>query len=396
VAWVLLCVGILFAFVTALPGYREGILHPTSNNGALKQPAVRALLRAGITLGAYAWMALGVICLVVFVSLVIGVVVFLRRGDDWMALAVSLFLIVYPVGNASAVLSSSAPPQIAVEVVVSFVVTVPIMLIFYGPYLLFPTGRFVPRWSWVLLLGWVTWFTAFTSAPPSSPVLGPLVLGYPLFYFAAIVCQVYRFRVASTPTQRLQTKWVVSALVVALLANQIFWLPVGLTPLGQTLYAPIAALVYLFLLVLVPVAFFVAIQRYHLYDIDVIIRRTLIYGALTAILAALYFGLLIGINALLAPLLGRHGDQPLITVGSTLIIAALFSPLRHRIQAFIDRRFYRAKYDASATVAGFGASVRDATDLSALSQRLVTVVDDTVRPVHVSLWLNPNVRERLS
>ena len=138
---------------------------------------------------------------------------------------------------------------------------------------------------------------------------------------------------------------------------------------------------------LLALSFGIAILRYRLYDIDLLIRRTLIYGTLTLLLTIVYVGMILLLQFLLHELIGQVFNSDIAIVISTLVIAALFQPLRRRIQTLIDHRFYRRKYDAAQTVAAFSATLRHELDLNQLSEQLVTVVGETMRPTHISLWL---------
>ena len=146
--------------------------------------------------------------------------------------------------------------------------------------------------------------------------------------------------------------------------------------------------VWLLSFVGVPVAVGIAVLRFRLYDIDILINRTLVYGSLTVTLVALYFGGIVVLQRFFVLLTGQKST--LAVVASTLLIAALFTPLRRRIQGFIDRRFYRRKYDARKTLEAFSSKLRDETDLDALSEDLTSVVRETMQPAHVSLWLRPD------
>ena len=141
-----------------------------------------------------------------------------------------------------------------------------------------------------------------------------------------------------------------------------------------------------------PVAIGIAILRYRLYEIDTLINRTLVYGSLTAMLVALYFAVIVVLQRVFVILTGQ--ESTLAVVASTLLIAALFNPLRRRIQGFMDRRFYRSKYNARQTLEAFSAQLRNETDLEALSGDLVGVVKETMQPAHVSLWLRPETAQK--
>jgi hypothetical protein len=194
----------------------------------------------------------------------------------------------------------------------------------------------------------------------------------------AAFAMILRLR-RSRGVERQQLKWIAAAAAVLPLASAagVFSYYLGYETVGGLL-ATIS---------FVPVLFAAgyAVLRYRLYDIDVVINRTLVYGSLTATLVAVYFGGMAGLQRLLAPVTGQ--DSQLAIVASTLAIAALFNPLRWRIQRFIDRSFYRNKYNARETLEDFSARLRDETDLEQLNADLLSIVTETVQPEHVSLWL---------
>jgi hypothetical protein len=174
--------------------------------------------------------------------------------------------------------------------------------------------------------------------------------------------------------------------------QQLKWFAYGILliviSLVQPWYLPPLALA------LFPITVGIALVRYHLYDIDVVINRTLVYGALTAMLALVYFGGVTATQAIFRALTGQQEQPQLAVVVSTLVIAALFNPMRRRIQGFIDRRFYRRKYNAAKTLEAFSAKLRNETDLDALSDELVGVVKEAMQPAHVSLWLRPDTASK--
>jgi hypothetical protein len=200
----------------------------------------------------------------------------------------------------------------------------------------------------------------------------------------SVASLVVRFR-RSDGEERQQMKW----LTYAAAANFATLLLVMSLPADSAWYRAVNTLSNLVLAGL-PVAVGIAVLRYRLYDIDRIINRTLVYGSLTVMLALIYFGGVAATQAIYRALTGQEQQPQLAIVVSTLVIAALFNPLRRRIQAFIDRRFYRRKYDVTKTLEAFSAKLRDETDLDALRADLVGVVGETMQPAHVSLWLRPD------
>jgi hypothetical protein len=216
-----------------------------------------------------------------------------------------------------------------------------------------------------------------------------LILIVPLMFVSAVSLFVRLRR--SSGTERQQLKWF--AYAAALLAAELMVVNVLYVFLGGTVDREVSDLVpflvFLAALSCIPVAMGVAILRYRLYDIDILINRTLVYGLLTASLAAVYFGSVVALQRIFIALAG--GESQLAVVASTLAIAALFNPLRRRIQGFIDRGFYRRKYDAAKTLEAFSTRLREKTELDSLDTELLAVVRETMQPEHVSLWLRPAV-----
>jgi hypothetical protein len=273
--------------------------------------------------------------------------------------------------------------------------------------LYFPDGRLVsPRWRPVVLLAVVACViaTGFAALEPSewetpgipNPLGVEALQGFEWFGvvipvlwasvgFAAVMSLVVRFRRARGE-ERQQIKWFTYAAVLNIsfggLVNLLF---------PEALSAAVSSVLAVFLGSLW-VAIAIAILKYRLYDIDVIINRTLVYGALTALLVLLYWSSVVALQQLFQALSGQKSQ--LAIIASTLAIAALFNPLRRRIQGFIDRRFYRRKYDAAKTLEAFSMRLRNETDLDALSNDLLAVVEETLQPAHVSLWLRePEVKQ---
>jgi len=203
---------------------------------------------------------------------------------------------------------------------------------------------------------------------------------------AAVLSLFVRLRRAEG-VERQQLKWF--AYAAAMFASGIVLIVIPLAVDTPSWYVRAATAVFTAAGTAIPIAIGIAILRYRLYEIDLLINRTLVYGALTVLLALIYFGGVTSTQAIFRTLTGQEEQSQLAIVVSTLIIAALFTPLRRRIQGLIDRRFYRRKYDARKTLEEFSATLRDETDLTALSDDLMGVVHGTMQPAHVSLWLRP-------
>lgn len=318
-----------------------------------------------------------------------------RRSDDWMGLLVSFALIsmgVYLISGLNLEVSA-LPGWRWVNLVLATLGGYAVFLLLY----LFPDGRFVPRWTRWLVLGCalvgVAWDISWLLREDGQGALG--VSMAPIVFGAGLAAQVYRYRRVSNALQRQQTRWVLAGLLGPISVSVIFFVFVN-DPAASDREAVGVELLLRVINVLLalcwPVSIVIAILRYRLWDIDLLINRALVYGALTAILALVYLSSVVVLQQLLVPLTGQESDVAI--VASTLAIAALFQPLRRRIQALIDRRFFRRKYDAVKIVQAFGTRLRDEADLSAVSDDLLAVVEETLQPVHVSLWLRAVRSER--
>jgi len=369
----------------------------------------RSIDALNFSLGGYASYMTALFLLVVVTHLFIGMVVFWRRSDDWMALTLAFALVsngawltlslMYPAGEVETVLT----PLVSAVTYVGLVSGISLLYVF-------PDGRFVPRWTLVMVASWAI-LMAFAIFLPESflslaawPILLQLLVLL-IWTGVGLFAQLHRYLEVSTPLQRQQTKWAIAGLVLAVVGPFAYFLTFVIVPalsdpavpnilyqrVGSSLFALslIVRLVGITIMALAtlifPISFVIAILRYRLWDIDVIINRTLVYGALTGTLILIYlFGVAL-LQSIFRNLTGQ-GDQ-LAIVATTLAIAALFNPLRGRIQAVIDRRFYRRRYDAARALAAFSDTVQDEVELEDVSQALLRLVIETVQPSQSSLWL---------
>jgi hypothetical protein len=404
VAWIVVAITALAIVVFSVPSsfehYRTvcSAASEVCSERAVGQPTpegVQALRDVGLSVSSYALLNVVIDKVFQLVWFAVGVLIFWRRSDDRMALLVSAFLVAFgtvavDTTDADALVSSQPAWWLPVQIVdITGVVCVVLF------FLLFPNGRFVPRWTRWLAVAFIAFNVSqelfpelYSGSPALEMVTQWVFMG---FVVSLIWSQTYRYRKFSSPEQRRQTKWVVFGTTLAIAGSFVkvpldFSLLTGDTPFTLLVLKIVFALSFL----LVPLSISVAVLRSHLFDIDVLINRTLVYGVLTALLAAVYLGGVAATQAIFQSLTGQQGLPQLAIVTSTLLIAALFNPLRRSVQTFIDRRFYRSKYDARKTLEAFSAKLRDETDLDALNDELVGVVRETLQPAHVSLWLRPD------
>jgi hypothetical protein len=395
--WILIALLSCILFVVSLPTFytqTQSICTGGACNGVqVSSEQAQALAAHGISLVNYAWYSVLVTILSALIWFSVGWLIFWHKSDSWMALLIALQVVTQGASMSIAALGSFPVLQYP-AIWLIFLNRVLLFLVFA----LFPTGRFVPKWIRWLVLVWVVYAVVDSFFPLQQ------VSWYPAFSFLffigfmgiLVVAQIYRYRSVSTPVQRQQTKWVVFAIATIILMDLVLIVPALFNPtLFQpgSLYSLIGANIALFVLLLGPLSLYIAIMRYRLYDIDVLINRTLVYGSLTILLSLIYFGLVIGLGTLAHLFTGQVSQSPIVIVASTLAIFALIQPLRRRIQKIIDRRFYRSKYDATKIIANFSSTLREEVDLNTLSEHLVAVVQETMQPKHVSLWLRKPDRE---
>jgi hypothetical protein len=393
IGWITCVVLTLVIFFACLPVYIAQLETICSGVGCayrqltLEQAA--ALQAGGFSLASYAAfnVILNIISMAVFFT--VSVIIFWRKSDDWMALLFGLTLILCGTVFVSETVAASdsiwrTPTSFLNE------------FTFVSLYLLaalFPDGRFVPRWTLWLILGYIgiAFLRISILLPNSSSDLNRYPLPILLFWFIVTlslgIAQVHRYRRVSNPVQRQQTKWIVYSVLLSIVIGFCLEFPTLIFSSINILYDVFATTLTTIVVLLIPLSVGFAILRYRLWDIDVIINRTLVYSSLSVILALIYSVCVFGMQMLFQALTGRSSSE-LIIVASTLVIAALFQPLRRRLQQVIDRRFYRSKYDAAKTLNAFSMTLQGELDLAQLREQLVAVVQETMQPSHITLWLS--------
>src|SRR5215203_563491 len=389
VAWVVVAALTVDVFVSGLPSEFARLRTPCDDavSCAWLPRLTTETARQFVDLGLSADYFIALEVAFTVMSFAIGAVIVWRKPRDRTALVVSLMLVTwgaaffvpYPLLDLSPLWTFSAQT-------VSFVGSVLLILFLY----LFPNGRFEPGWTRWPAAVWVAGFIPANYFYDSAI----RVFDYPLLNTLAVICfvgvtayaQVYRYRRVSTPVQRLQTRWVVFGIVAAL-GGVCVLVVLDLIVPGEVLASLFGSTALFLFAFLIPLSIGVAVLRYRLFDIDALINRTLVYGSLTVTLATVYLGSVVATQFLFRTFTGQEQQPQLAVVVSTLAIATLFNPLRHRIQNIIDRRFYRRKYDAAKTLSAYSARLRDETDLEQLNAELLAVVRMTMQPEHATLWL---------
>ncbi len=358
-AWVVLALLALGLFATALP------VHIASLPGQMLPADLQALDQLGLSLGFYvAYDVLWTLLLAASCTL-LALFIFRRRSDDWMALLVSFTLLA---------LGVIAPPAIGALADAHQLWRIPVVLVqslalagLLALFYLFPDGRFVPGWARWLACGWAAYLLLRLLTPGSTDQIyvsqaaswrDLLVLMWFLGWLVSgVVAQLYRYRRVSNQIQRQQTKWVVFGFTAMCLGLIGIGLPLLIFPairepgLARMLYGLALQPVATCIMLLFPLSTALALLRSRLFEIDILINRTLVYGLLSALLVLIYICSVVLLQQLFRIITGQTSD--LAVVASTLGILALFAPLRQRLQTMIDRRFYRSKYDAARTLMAF-------------------------------------------
>lgn len=379
---------LLVVFIALMTTDRQALtICPFIVSCAVTPATAQALRHLGLTPSSYIIYNLVLTALQSLVFLLVGGVLFWRKSSEPVSLMASYFLV------GAALASLLAPSTHPLVVAFSAIGGVSVFGALGYFLVTFPDSRFVPRWSWVLVVLWLVQALFFViSGPFNIRSWPPLLFAAEelLTYGGTVGVLIYRYVRVFTFSQRQQAKWLLFGFAGLIVMVTLYDLLASVFPAlaaPDSLYHLAGGTLATVMFLSMPLSLAIAIQYYRLWDIDVLINRAIVYGMLTISLGLIYFGLVIGLQALVHLVTGQAGQSPVVIVASTLAIAALFQPLHRRIQAIIDRRFYRRKYNATKTLAAFSTTLRQEVDLDQLREELITVVQETMQPSHVSLWL---------
>ncbi|MGH2495442.1 MAG: hypothetical protein ACRDIV_12125 [Ktedonobacteraceae bacterium] len=365
------------------PGY--AFLHTVCADGCGLTPEnVHALTSHGLSIDIYANLYMSIQVLYILVSVGVGLLIVFKKPGQWVPLGVSCFLLGFSAyeGVDYPALATTYP---VLNVPSQLLISLGMGVVGMYALLTFPNGKFGSRWA----LGYFIFqiiqgiFALFITNPifvQINNILG--VLGFP-FILGVLI---YRYRRLLNARERAAIKWLILSWGIFIPTLVLFGIVSTVSPADSLIFLLVNTIGFFGCGINIA-GFLMAVLYANVFDIDVFVRRTLVYTLLTAILALLYAGLVLGSHFALATFSPQAAQSPVILVGSTLVIAALFQPLRRRLQRAIDRRFYRQKYDARRIIEGFSANLRNEIDLAELSEQLVEVVQETMQPTHTSLWL---------
>jgi len=355
-------------------------------------PRFRETLRT--LLDTYPYVSIAIELAVMILFFISVLIIFLRSSNEWMTLILVGGLMTYGIYLLPA-LDALMAAQPAVRMAGNALQAMGLassLLFFYT----FPNGRFVPRWTAGLLVFWGLWGLAWVFGPARPFNLSdPYNFSLPMFtilmawWLSGVAAQLYRYNKVSNPVQRQQTKFIVFGVTFAVVSYGLY-VPIREALPGNASYAfhLVGVPIFLLCVALIPISITTSILRYRLWDIDFVIRRTVSYAALTAVLGLTYIGSIVLLTNLFRQLTGQT-QSGMVTAVTTLALALAFQPARLRVQDFINRRYYRRKYDAENALAQFGESVSAEMDLNRLTNSLIGAVESTMQPQHVSIWLLP-------
>ncbi|HSH78344.1 MAG TPA: GAF domain-containing protein, partial [Herpetosiphonaceae bacterium] len=384
-AWVLLFALSLGAYAVALPAIYETArtvcVGPECAQWRLSPEGASALWDAGLPVDLYAALTLGLRVLSASAFFAVAALIFRRRSDERLPLWLSFFLLLQAPGSDVGALRLALPPLALLGTLQEYLAMALLVPLFY----LFPDGRWVPRWSRVPALLWVV-FQFFYYFLPDSPLSGdswPVLLQGTLFlgwFGSALFAQVYRYRHVAGPMEQQQTKWVVAGLTTAILGS-VMLASVEATPVPVLAREVAGTLVDPVFLVL-PLSIGIAILRYRLWDIDIIINRSLVYGALTVATVGLYALVVGGLGALL-----QARGSPLLALLGAGTIAVLFAPLRDRLQRGVNRLMYGERGDPYGVLSRLGRQLEGALAPDAVLHTVAHTVKDALKLPYVAIAL---------
>jgi hypothetical protein len=396
--WIAVVVPAYALWIAQLPAYVSAVRHDPTADAApgasialqLGLADLRRLDAWGLSLDVYAGAIIALTLLFQLTYAAVGLLLFWRRANDRMAYFASFALMLLPFAFAPLTLGALPPAWRWIIPAIAALGNASLILCGY----LFPDGRFTPGWIRVLAALLVVYALVAAILPSMQLDRSELSLLIMLgFALSVLPVQIYRYRAVSTPYQRQQTKWVVLGIAVGVVGNiaartlhVVVLIPVwGANALA---FGAQVGLVMLAMLA-IPLAVGTAILSSHLWDIDIVIHRTVLYSTLSALLAGIYAATVVVLQALIHPFTGLQAPGPLVITISTLLVAAVTNPLRRWLQGVIDRRFYRRTYQRERVLTAFARTLHNEVELSQLRHGLLSVIDETMQPTHLSLWLLP-------